>query len=931
MIPADYKTLNGKFMRKDDINSELVIDKELRQTIRQLGSILGKILIEQEGMRIFQAVENLRTLSKEFRFGNQTQAKKKIHAIVEKLDEESAQKVVKAFYIYFLLVNAADESFQIQRMQKKDNSPGSFEYLINFLSGTKLSAQKLKNIFKEIDISPVFTAHPTEATRQTILRRVLEVSRLLLRKSPSISDPFINKKLEQEIYAAITLLWQTDEIRSRKVTIQDEVQRGMFFFKEIIYNVMPEFYIHLNYMLNENLEYHGSIPAFINFGSWMGGDRDGHPFVTPSITKETLIHQQKTVIELYQRELNLLYTKLSPSLNNTGVDKGVLKIVGKRKVSQEEKGISDINRNLNEIYRTALIVISTKLENYLNREKNGYKNEDEFLNDLRTVYESLVNNKAKDVADTVVLPLIYKVESFGFYFAVLDIRQNAELLRNAIEDIFRASGINKSFHLLSEEEKVNILASEIQNPRPLIGRHSNLSASTKRVVEEISLIKWANENISKRSCRDYIISNCSAASDVLIALLLAKETGVVKLGNRGISNSLLNILPLFETIHDLQNASSVMEILFKTKPYKDNLRCRNNTQSIMLGYSDSNKDGGIFTSNYELYKAQIRLKELCRKYKFELILFHGRGGSISRGGGPVYQSILSQPKGTIGGKIKITEQGEMISSKYLMPEIAKRSLEYVSSAVIHSRINALQKKDPDKIEKYSKLFDKLSEYSYEHYRELVESEHFHLYFRTATPIDIIEHIEIGSRPASRKKSADIKNLRAIPWVFSWTQNRQTISGWFGFGYAVNRCVEENLTTWKELQSIFNDWLFFSAVVQNMEMVLFKTDMMIAEEYASLCGSSKSLKKLFNVISGEYSKSVEAVLKISGEKHLLDANKQLQQSLSLRNPYIDPVSFIQVRFLKIFRSKKLNSKQRDKIFSLLRSSVNGIASGLKNTG
>ena len=917
-------------MSKEDINGELVIDKELRQTIRQLGSILGKILIEQEGMRIFQIVEKLRTLSKDLRLGNELQAKKKIRGIVNKLDVESAQKVVRAFYIYFLLVNA-DEAYQIKQQSKKVFPPGSFQNLINHLVEIKLPSKKLRNVFNEINISPVFTAHPTEATRQTILRQVLEINRLLLMKDASIADPFINKKLEDEIYAAITLLWQTDEIRSRKVTVQDEVQRGMFFFKEIIYNVIPEFYIHLKYLLNEQLNYYSSVPAFIHFGSWMGGDRDGHPYVTPEVTKETLINQQNAVIGLYQRELNLLYKKLSPSSNNTKVDAEVIKIIAKSRISQTDKGFIGSNRNLSEIYRTALLVISAKLKNYLDGEKNGYKNADEFLADLRIIYRSLSNNKAKDVADTLVLPLIYKIESFGFHLVVLDIRQNAELLRNAVEEIFRSSGINKSFHQLSEIEKVKILSTEILNPRPLIGRNSNLSSSTKRVVEEIALIKWAKENISKSSCRDYIISNCSAASDVLNVLLLAKETGVVKLGKRGITNSMLNILPLFETIHDLQNASFVMEILFKNKPYMDHLYCRNNTQSIMLGYSDSNKDGGIFTSNYELYKAQIRLKDLCRKYKFELILFHGRGGSISRGGGPVYQSILSQPKGTIGGKIKITEQGEMISSKYLMPEIAKRSLEYVSSAVIFSRINALRTKNPDKIEKYSKLFDKLSEYSYVHYRELVESKYFHLYFRTATPIDIIENIEIGSRPASRKKSADIKNLRAIPWVFSWTQNRQTISGWFGFGYAVNRCIEEKLTTWKELQSIFNDWLYFNTVVQNMEMVLFKTDMMIAKEYASLCGSNKSLEKLFDVISGEYLKSVDAVLKITDEKHLLDANKQLQQSLSLRNPYIDPVSFIQVRFLKIFRSKKSNAKQREKIFSLLRSSVNGIASGLKNTG
>ena len=918
-------------MRKKTGMSELIVDKDLRNKIRELGFILGKVIIEQEGENVFNIVEELRKHTKSLRSEGLISSKNKIKKIVDKLDEKTAQKIVKAFYIYFLLVNAADEVHQLKFRIAAGQSDGSIDSLINYLAEFNIPNRKLQKIFDEINIVPVFTAHPTEATRQTILRRLLEINRLLLDKESIKQDKYQERKLDQEIFAAITLLWQTDEIRSRKITINDEVQRGMFFFKEILYSVIPEFYSFFNYKISNELNYNKLIPSLIKFGSWMGGDRDGHPFVTTDVTKETLLNHKKNIIELYQRDLNNLYKKLSSSIRMINVAPGVLLLIKRNKKLFAKNSNSVMNRNPNEIYRTALQTISVKLDKVLKNEKYCYKNENEFKNDLMKIYDSLIKNKAKEIADAYVLPLIYKVETFGFHLASLDIRQNAELLRNGMNEICRVNGIYKNYMGLDENSKLELLIREIKNQRPLLGNLSRLSLVTKQVVEEIGLIKWANENISTMSTRDYIISNCSCASDVLTVLLLAKETGVVKINRNGISESLINILPLFETIDDLHNSSSIMEKLFDHKIYLDQIKKRNNTQTIMLGYSDSNKDGGIFSSNYELYKAQIRLKELCTKRNIDLILFHGRGGSISRGGGPVFQSLLSQPKGTIGGKIKITEQGEMISSKYLMPEIAKRSLEYVASAVIRARVRALYGKDSELISDHSKLFDKISEYSFKYYRNLVEQNGFYKYFRTATPIDIIENIEIGSRPSSRKKIPGIKSLRAIPWVFSWTQNRQTISGWYGFGYAVKRCVDEKLTSWKELQLIFGEWLFFNSLVQNIEMVLFKTDMLIGEEYSSLADNNKEMKKIFELIRSEYLNSVEAVLKISNEKHLLESNKQLQQSLYLRNPYIDPISFIQIKFLKLFREKKLSHRKKEKVFSLLRSSVSGIASGLRNTG
>ena len=351
----------------------------------------------------------------------------------------------------------------------------------------------------------------------------------------------------------------------------------------------------------------------------------------------------------------------------------------------------------------------------------------------------------------------------------------------------------------------------------------------------------------------------------------------------------------------------------------------------MIGYSDSNKDGGIVTSNFELYKAQKNLKKLCDNEKIELILFHGRGGSISRGGGPVSQSILAQPAGTIEGKIKITEQGEMISSKYLIPEIASQSLEFITSAVLVASVESKYKKAEDKFDTYSDIFEKISSNALESYRLLINYKNFAEYFRTATPIDIIEQIEIGSRPSSRKKNKDFKSLRAIPWVFSWTQNRQTISGWYGFGHSINKCVDEKITSWEEIRKMYDEWEFFKMLVNNIEMVLLKTDMIIGKEYVSLCRNKKTAEEIFEMINKEYELSVKTVLKITGENELLEHNKSLQSSLLLRNPYIDPISFIQLRFMKQYREKNFPKSKKDKLVSLLRITVNGIAAGVRNTG
>ena len=912
-------------------------DAPLKRDIRELGFILGNILKEQEGEILYETEERLRALTKSLRTEYDEKTRKEIISLINSLSIEDAYKVVRAFSTYFILVNAADEVHRIRRYRETillDSAPpgNSIEEALHSLKNSSgLNKNQIEKVLNNINIIPVFTAHPTEATRQTILRKILKISQLLLERELLKNTAEEEEEIKAQLQTEITLLWQSNEIRFHKVTVRDEIQRGLFFFKDVIYEIIPKFYLILNSKLKNEFNFKKPSPDVLHFGSWMGGDRDGHPYVTVDLTKETLLNNKNQIINLYLRDLPPLYTSLSSSLNIIKADKKLQQSVENEMRLLDFRIADGIMRDPSEIYRTKLLLISEKLQLTIDNKENGYSNAGELLADFQLIYNSLVKNKGEIIADNKILPLIYKIKTFGFHLVRTDIRQNSPMLHSAINDILNYSEVSPDFESLDEGEKIKVLTREILSARPLKNSFSNLQDMTKQIIGEIELINWGKRNISPEACNDYIISNCSTVSDVLTALLLAKEAGVVIVQQGEIIKSNIDILPLFETIEDLRKSQEVMLSLFNNKAYAAHLKIRNKRQKIMIGYSDSNKDGGIVTSNFELYKAQKNLKKLCDKEKIELILFHGRGGSISRGGGPVSQSILAQPAGTIEGKIKITEQGEMISSKYLIPEIAHQSLEFITSAILIASAESKYKKAEDKFDEYHNIFEAISSNALESYRRLINYKSFPEYFRTATPIDIIEQIEIGSRPSSRQKNKDFKALRAIPWVFSWTQNRQTISGWYGFGYSINKCIDEELTSWAEIKRMYNEWEFFKMLVNNIEMVLLKTDMIIGREYVSLCKNKKAANEIYEMINNEYELSIDTILKITGENDLLDHNKSLQSSLLLRNPYIDPISFIQVKFIKQYREKSFPKSKKDKLVSLLRITVNGIAAGVRNTG
>jgi len=904
-------------------------DSSLSTTVRELGNLLGEVIIEQEGEQIFRYVEDLRALAKQLRSQFNPETLDKIKEIVASLSLDDAMRVVKAFSIYFILVNSADEIYSLRKKREKlhnraETEPGTLLHTFAELKQKGFGEKELADLLKKIEITPVFTAHPTEASRQTVMRKILRICELLAVREEKKGRHFdIIRKLKSEI----TLLWQTNDVRTHKVSVSDEVQRGLFFLKDVIYDRVDEFYHLFYYSLQAGgFDLSPSEPV-IKFGSWIGGDRDGHPFVTTEITRDTLERHREAIIRLYRDELDRLYTNLSNSINNVPVSKALNASINHdlKELKTEEM---PQYRDATELYRKKLILIYEKLGRTLSRSGGGYPDADEFVADLELIAESLMKNKGELVAETLINPFIYKVKSFGFHFVKLDIRQNASRIRDAVEEILFLTATTTGFRDLTEEQKIRVLRDEILSPRPLVNKFSNLSENASTVLEEIGLIKWATDNISTYAGRDYIISNCSFVSDVLSVLLLAKETGLIRVEEERIVESQIDILPLFETISDLRNAATVLRELFELRVYRRHVRLRGKVQKVMLGYSDSNKDGGIVTSNYELFRVQSAIAELCHEYKIEPVIFHGRGGSISRGGGPVYDSIIAKPTASLSGRIKITEQGEMISAKFLIPETALGTLELTSSAVI-TKTAEIKDVLPDAFAPGSEeILNKISEYAFTKYRSLLDHPGFIDYFRLATPIDIIEQLEIGSRPGSRRATKDPAALRAIPWVFAWTQNRNTISGWFGYGSAVEAIILNEYATEADLVGLYNSMPFFKVLTDNVEMVLFKTDMIIGREYSRLANTPRA-PEIFRMIKDEYDRSVSAVLLLTGEKYLLGNNKELQRRLQLRNPYIDPVSFIQLRFIDEWR--KGGDSANEALLTLLRSTVNGIAAGIRNTG
>lgn len=911
--------------------------EHLSQVIKLLGDVLGEVIKEHESKSAFDIVEELRNMAKEVRATHIPEKVLKMIEGVSNLDLLEIEHVIKAFTTYFYLVNEAEKSEIIRiNLEREANAKAespkkeSITHAIYLLKEQGFNADEVQEILDKLNIQPVFTAHPTEAKGLEIIATLNKISEKVQEYKEGTHSQMENENLRREIKEMVTLLWLNPGTRSEKPTPIEEAENTLYFLLESVFPVVPKLQNELKYALKLYYSDHVfKIPPLIKFGSWVGGDRDGNPNVTSDVTEKVVRLHATSILKKYLEKIEKLISELFIS---TSASKKLLKSIEEdKKITNEEYNIS------NQPYRTKLLYIKKKLENTI-KALNGkskistkYNNKDEFLHDLNLLQESLVENKAEILAEVGILSeLILQVQAFGFHLAELDIREHSEEHEKAISDLLMKHKITKkSYNELSEDEKVATLTTLLSSENNLSSGSKKLTGKTRSVLDVFKGINKCQSLAGKESIRCYITSFTKEVSDLLEVMFLAKEANLIQVKNTASGlkvTGTIDIVPLFETIEDLRNSSLLMEKLFSTNIYKAYLKSRGDFQEIMLGYSDSSKDGGYLSANTELYNAQANLKETCEKFGISFRFFHGRGGSIGRGGGQAVKAVQSLPCGTVNGKMRVTEQGEVISARYSNKHIAHRQLE----SIIHSTILAsAKKKEIGEDSTYIQLLQNLSNRAKNKYRELVyDDPDFWNFYVQATPINFISKLKIGSRPAKRKGLEKIEDLRAIPWIFSWTQTRTMLPSWYGTGAALDEAIKTGgLECLKEM---YKNWSFFKIIVDNCQVSLAKADMHTAKNYIRLVEPRELGIKIFSKITEEYELTRKVLLAITGQNEILDNNLVIQNSIRLRNPYTDPLNYSQVELLSRLK-EAVSSEQEEAITSRVLLSINGVAAAMQETG
>lgn len=920
-------------------------DRPLREDVRLLGSLLGDTIRRFEGDKLFDVVERFRLLSKSIHNNPTPEIQKELLELVESLDVETSGKVIKAFLTYFDLINIAEQNHRVRRRTQREHEtndrpePDSLTSVFHRMENSKDGKEKLQKAISQLDVQVVFTAHPTEITRRTVLIKQLELARLLKRRDHPPLSRRETKAVTDDLLKVIESLWMTDHVIYFKPQVMDEVRYGLYHFENVviraILDVHHDLVLELDKLSGEQKWNPLESRRFITFGSWIGGDRDGNPFVTPEVTVKTLNYQRSLVLKHYMKEMETLFNDLSHSQNWLKMDEGFYASLEQDRVLFPELDERYRDRYRLEEVRQKLLFMQEKLRRALNSsdEPGAYQHYLEFRNELNMIYGALESNGC--IASlTSLKKMLYAVDIFGFHLAKLDVRQHSERHLDALDEISKSLKlIDGGYRALDEDEKVSFLAREIENPRPLIPAHPQFSESTNQTIEVFRTMTALQDKFGIPAIDTYIVSMTQSKSDLLAILLFAKEAGLYSLEK---SDRTISVVPLFETIEDLQNAPKLFEALLKVDAYKNYLKSRSNLQEVMIGYSDSGKNGGITAANWELYKAQRALVQFGRKEGIQLRLFHGRGGTIGRGGGPTHRAILAQPEGTVDHRIKITEQGEVIAAKYAMNDIAVRNFDRLAAAVIEASLGSFDEKSELMYKERMPLLESLSAKSFTAYRELVHgSRDFIEFFHQTTPLPEIGELRMGSRPARRKSgSQSIDDLRAIPWVFAWTQSRFMLPGWYGFGSAFHQVTEKDPAALETMRAMYSDWPFFTGLVKKIETALAVADLEIARYYADNLVESKKLKdEYFSRIEEEFSWTRDAILSISRQSELLDNTLYLRKSIELRNPYVDPVSYLQVQFLKKVRriDAKSDASDRQALLDYVLMSITGVASGLQSTG
>ena len=928
IMPSDT---NLKLSRAEEALA-LEEDARLRNDIRLLGRILGDTVRDQEGADVFDLVERIRQTSIRFHRDDDEPARRELELILDSMSTSQTVRIVRAFSYFSHLANIAEDQNNIRQMRTRSNAggtppPGTLALTLLHARGAGFSAADLRKFFATALVSPVLTAHPTEVRRKSTIDREMEIAALLDRRERVQLTPEELDASNEQLRRAVLTLWQTNLLRRTKLTVLDEVANGLSFYDYTFLHEVPRMHCVLEDRLNEGEgAAQGELASFLRMGSWIGGDRDGNPFVTAEVMRGTLKMQSSRVLRFYLEELHVLGSELSLAAHLADVSKDLRALAERSPDKSPHRSGEPYRLAVSGIY-ARLTATAARLDVETTRapvgEAAAYANVAEFKSDLDILYRSLISNNSRVIARGRLRHLRRAVDCFGFHLASLDIRQNSSVHERTVAELIDAAMPGMSYLALNEEARIALLAGELRNARPLTSSFVKYSEET---VSELAVFHAAAEAHAKfgaAAIPQCIISMCQGISDMLEVALLLKEAGLVDPSGR----SAINIVPLFETIEDLQASSRIMDRMLSLHDYRKLVDSRGGVQEVMLGYSDSNKDGGFVTSGWELYKAEIGLVEVFERHHVRLRLFHGRGGSVGRGGGPSYDAIIAQPGGAVNGQIRITEQGEIISSKYSNADVGRNNLEVLAAATLEASL--LQPKHSAPRAEYLEAMDQLSELAFKAYRGLVyETEGFAEYFWASTVITEIATLNIGSRPASRKKTREIEDLRAIPWVFSWAQCRLMLPGWYGFGSAVETWIKAHPDKGMPfLKELYRDWPFFRTLLSNMDMVLAKSSIAIASRYAELVPDVALSDNIFGRIRREWHGSIEMLLNIMGQERLLQGNPLLERSIRNRFPYLDPLNHVQVELLKEHRAQNPD----EAVLRGIQITINGISAGLRNSG
>ncbi|HIY23845.1 MAG TPA: phosphoenolpyruvate carboxylase [Candidatus Brachybacterium merdigallinarum] len=918
------------------------IDAPLRATVRRLSTLLGRTLSDQHGQELLELVEQVRKLTKQAKSSDDSADARDVQARLAELPLEQATALTRAFTQYFLLANAAEQVYRVRALHDR---PAAESWVPRTVADVhaKVGTEGLQKAVDSLDVRLVFTAHPTEASRRAVLTKLRRISDILGTDTEEGTEA--RRRQDRDLAEIIELLWQTDELRRQRPTPQDEARNALYYLRQIYRQTMPAVLDDLR----DQLRLHGAdlrerqVP--LRFGSWIGGDRDGNPYVTAEVTREVLELQAETAIDIAEETISELIGDLSVSSALAGEDPQLRASIAAD--LEFETGIDEVEQRLyeEEPYRLKLGTMREKLRATRARIRSGephvpgqdYRDGGQLQDDFQVLRDALSRRGGDRAADGALAIAQQTLSGSGLSLATLDVREHSEKHHEVLARLFdRVGELDRPYTELSRQERTGVLASELSSRRPLVGSaitedETILDDATRTTYNVFREIRDAHRKYGTSVIETYIISMTHGADDVLAAALLAREAGLVQVAGNEESRADIGFVPLLEGVLELRNAGEILDEMLSDPSYREIVRLRGERQEVMLGYSDGNKDSGVLTSQWEIHQAQRRLRDVAARHGVTLRLFHGRGGSVGRGGGPTYDAILAQPYGVLEGEIKFTEQGEVISDKYMLPTLARENLDLSLAAVLEgSALHTEPRTTPEQLERFGGVMEQVSDAAFSRYRTLVDDPDLPEYFVTSTPVEQLGDLNIGSRPSKRTTSdKGLDGLRAIPWVFGWTQSRQIVPGWFGVGSGLKAAREAGLEP--DLHEMMKHWHFFRTVISNVEMQLAKTDMQIAAHYVHSLAPER-LWHLYDRIREEYELSVAELERLTGVLELLDNQPILKRTLAVRDRYLDPISYMQVAMLQRVRAVKERGEELDPMLQrALLTTVNGVSAGMKNTG